>query len=514
MPERTFNVFLENVTVKFSKVTSEPHPPIHYHFADASLAPGNQVVLSSHLELKDIILFNHRRIPAFVMWDLLKLMFAFFIAYYFFLDITFSRYEWIVLGCLVLLLFLLEYWQKPLYTALSPEFRRQLYNHFTAYVVFILLIAACYYLVPIRWHHTGKVIAIITVIAFLNLLINFILVECINRFRKVGENCKNFLVAGTGLLAKNAEEQLYASHREGYQFKGFIHCDSNEQLAVQADRVLGDLDEVNQYLLSNTVDEIVIALPNACTREIKNVLNVADYHGVRVKFILDYHEIFGNHYKITRYGGVDALNIRQLPADGTLASLVKNSFDRLFAFVALLLLLPVFLVIAVAIKFESAGPVFYFPIRIGRGGKPFKVFKFRSMYKNDDAGAGTLSTQQNDSRITKVGRVLRKYSLDELPQFINVLIGNMSVVGPRPHRRFLNRQLQESVFKYMIRHYVKPGITGWAQVNGWRGPTDTDEQRRQRTMHDLWYIENWSMWLDLKIIFLTIFSKKAHKSAF
>jgi lipopolysaccharide/colanic/teichoic acid biosynthesis glycosyltransferase len=113
-----------------------------------------------------------------------------------------------------------------------------------------------------------------------------------------------------------------------------------------------------------------------------------------------------------------------------------------------------------------------------------------------------------------LGKVLRKYSLDELPQFFNVILGNMSVVGPRPHRRFLNRQLQENVYHYMLRQYVKPGLTGWAQVNGWRGPTDTEEQKRQRTLHDLWYIENWSFWLDMKIIFLTIFSPKVHKSAF
>jgi putative colanic acid biosynthesis UDP-glucose lipid carrier transferase len=125
-----------------------------------------------------------------------------------------------------------------------------------------------------------------------------------------------------------------------------------------------------------------------------------------------------------------------------------------------------------------------------------------------------LSTQKDDPRITPLGKILRKYSLDELPQFINVLLGDMSVVGPRPHRSFLSQQFQDSVDKYMVRHYFKPGITGWAQVNGWRGPTDTEEQKAQRTHHDLWYVENWSLWLDIKIIYLTIFSRKAHTSAY
>jgi putative colanic acid biosynthesis UDP-glucose lipid carrier transferase len=163
---------------------------------------------------------------------------------------------------------------------------------------------------------------------------------------------------------------------------------------------------------------------------------------------------------------------------------------------------------------ESRGPVFYCPIRIGKGGRPFKLFKFRSMMQNDDTSTGVQSTQENDPRITRVGKLLRKYSIDELPQFINVLLGTMSVVGPRPHRRYLNRQLQQDVYHYMLRHYVKPGITGWAQINGWRGPTDTEEQKRQRTLHDLWYVENWSFWLDIKIVYLTIFSSKVRKNAF
>src|SRR5690606_15354938 len=132
----------------------------------------------------------------------------------------------------------------------------------------------------------------------------------------------------------------------------------------------------------------------------------------------------------------------------------------------------------------------------------------------DPVNGGQNSTQKDDPRITKLGKILRKYSLDELPQFINVFLGDMSVVGPRPHRSYLNEQFQKSEKKYMIRHYYKPGITGWAQVNGWRGPTDTPERKHQRTVHDLWYLENWSFKLDIKIIFMTIFGGKTHKSAF
>lgn len=449
----------------------------------------------------------------YLIRDVLTFGFAFFISFYIFRDSNFLKYEWAILICLMFFLFLFELWRKPNNPNWNHGFLQRFFNHLKAYFVFILLVLLCYYLVPIQWHHGGRFIAILTALCMLGFTINYLLVEFINRIRYTNERLKSILVAGTGITAKNVERQLM-QQRAGFQLKGFINCNNSEECAVGTDRVLGDLDNIDQYLYNNTVDEIVIALPTIYTKEIQNVLTVADYHGVRVKYILDYHEIFGNNYKITRYGQIDAVDIRKLPADGMLASVTKNCFDLIFSSIALLLMSPILIIIAILIKLESPGPVFYSPVRIGRGGKPFKVYKFRSMSVNDDASGGTMSTQKNDPRVTKVGRVLRKYSLDELPQFFNVFLGDMSVVGPRPHRRFLNRHLQETVYKYMIRHYVKPGITGWAQVNGWRGPTDTEEQKRQRTIHDLWYIENWSFWLDFKIIFLTIFGNKVHKSAF
>ena len=172
------------------------------------------------------------------------------------------------------------------------------------------------------------------------------------------------------------------------------------------------------------------------------------------------------------------------------------------------------MVISILIKLDSPGPVFYCPMRVGRGGKNFKVYKFRTMLENDPVQGGTRSTQADDPRITRVGKILRKYNIDELPQFWNVFAGDMSVVGPRPHRSFLSEQMKEHYDKYMVRHYFKPGITGSAQVNGWRGPTETEMQIIMRTAHDLWYIENWSFMLDMKIIWQTIFSRKAYQNAF
>jgi len=322
------------------------------------------------------------------------------------------------------------------------------------------------------------------------------------------------LVAGAGDLAQSLSDYFNSNPDYGYRIKGFVSLPGQEN-KVSSERVVGTVDQINKYLENTNVDEIVIALPyDSPKTTIKSIIDQADFHGVRVSYVPDYQGLFGKNFKINKQDALNTINVRQLPLDEIYAAIEKGIFDFLFAAVVLVMLAPVFFVIAVLIKIDSRGPVFYCPTRVGRGGRNFKIYKFRTMSDCDSSTGGTLSTQRNDPRITKVGRILRKYSIDELPQFVNVFLGEMSVVGPRPHRNFLNQQMKEHVDKYMLRYYFKPGITGWAQVNGWRGPTETEEQISQRTAHDLWYIENWSFILDLKIIWLTIFGRKTHENAF
>ena len=451
-----------------------------------------------------------RGIP-YLAVDLVPLILIFITALYFVREFRFSQKDWIALSVLVILWCLVEYLRKLRYYDFSEKLQKRISNHITTYVSLIILEFIVFLFIPVPVIFWNQVITMTFGIFALDFLINFLVIDFISRDAATP---KHVIVAGTGNKAKKIEDQVLTSHQYGYQLKGFISCDNQEACVIENQKVLADLDNINQYLQTNTIDEIVIALPDNQVKNIQKILSVADYHGIRVKYVLDYHELFGNHYKITRFGQVDAVNIRQLPIDGKYAGFFKDCFDKIFAVAALIFLLPLFLIIAVLIKIESSGPVLYSAIRIGKGGKPFKLYKFRSMSVNDDSADGILSTKFNDPRVTPLGKILRKYSIDELPQFFNVLMGNMSVVGPRPHRRYLNRQLQENVYHYMLRQYVKPGLTGWAQVNGWRGPTDTEEQKRQRTMHDLWYIENWSFRLDIKIILLTIFSPKVHKTAF
>jgi putative colanic acid biosynthesis UDP-glucose lipid carrier transferase len=279
-------------------------------------------------------------------------------------------------------------------------------------------------------------------------------------------------------------------------------------------QVLGSVDDLSRVLEHTRVDEIIVAWPLSRMHEIDYVIQTADQQGVRVSLMPSLSGDIDFSIGVQNVDSLPILEVRNIALDKFANAFFKRVFDILFATAVLVLLSPVFVLIAILVRLSSPGPVFYKPYRNGQDGNKFICYKFRTMKSCDDEKSGGRSTVKNDPRITLIGRFLRKYDLDELPQFYNVIMGNMSVVGPRPHRVFLNDTLKNVVERYMIRHYVKPGITGWAQVNGWRGPTETNEQRIQRIRHDLWYIKNWSIWLDVRIIFLTVFGKKTRKNAF
>ena len=322
----------------------------------------------------------------------------------------------------------------------------------------------------------------------------------------------NLLVLGAGKSGKQVLNFTQKNHHLGYKVVGFLddHYPGNNGI-----NLLGRLGDLDKVLDTKPVDEIVIALPPDNQGAIKQAIHAADYRGIRVNLVPEYPEFLdGDRFESYNLGTMPVLQLKQVPLDQFHNFMAKKLFDILFAGGVLLMLSPILITIAILIKLNSKGPVFYKPTRLGQANGPFKCFKFRTMYVDQGPSAGKHSTTKDDPRITKVGKVLRRYSLDELPQFINVLKGDMSVVGPRPHRLNLNDEFQEVVDKYMVRHYVKPGITGWAQVNGWRGPTETIEQKLGRVQHDLWYLENWSFWLDIKCIWLTVFGKKVHENAF
>lgn len=346
-------------------------------------------------------------------------------------------------------------------------------------------------------------------------VLNLVTIELVQKSFSQSKKYYNFgakmLVLGAGEKGKEVLDFVTQNKHLGYDVVGFLDDDYPGSNGIN---LLGRMNDLSRVLDTKPVDEIVIALPFEKKEEIQTAIHIADNRGIRVNLVPEFPPEFEHNYKAYSIGSMPVYQLKQIPLDHFHNFMLKKGFDILFALGVLTFLSPVFLVIAILIKMGSKGPVFYKPLRKGQAGGTFVCYKFRTMTDSDDAVEGTRSTVINDPRITKIGKYLRKFDLDELPQFFNVLKGDMSVVGPRPHRLNLNDDFREVVNEYMVRHYVKPGLTGWAQVNGWRGPTETELQKRERVNHDLWYIHHWSLLTDIKIIFLTVFSKKTRQNAF
>lgn len=318
--------------------------------------------------------------------------------------------------------------------------------------------------------------------------------------RRRGMNYRRVIIVGGGDLSEDINSILHSHPEMGYRMLGVFTDNKSTRFNGM---VKGNVEASKNFSIENDVDEIYCSISELENEQVSGLMHFADKNLIRFKIIPDFRGFNNKKVRIDFYENIPVLSVRNEPLQSMLNRFIKRSFDMVFSLLALLILFPVvFLIFAPLICISSKGGIFFRQKRSGRNNKPFMCYKFRTMVKNDDADK--KQADKNDSRITPIGRFLRKYSLDELPQFFNVLIGNMSVVGPRPHMIKHTEDYAVLVDKFMVRHFVKPGITGWAQVNGLRGETNEPSLMEKRVESDVWYIENWSPFLDLKIIFLTI----------
>jgi putative colanic acid biosynthesis UDP-glucose lipid carrier transferase len=341
----------------------------------------------------------------------------------------------------------------------------------------------------------------------------FILDLVLNYTRKKGWNHKNIVIFGAGELGTTVGERISNADWIGFEIKAFFDDDKSKVGKKLLGRNILDPVELEEFIKENDVKELWLALPFRDESRVKKLLFDLRHMSISIKLIPD---IFGFrllNQKISEVAGIPVVQINGTPIQG-LNRIIKEIEDRVIAFIISIFILPVLLVIAIAIKLESKGPILFKQIRNGWDGKTIKVYKFRSMKVEDSGLEKIVQATKGDSRVTKVGAFIRRTSLDELPQFLNVLQGRMSIVGPRPHPVSQNEEYKDQVDYYMQRHRVKPGITGWAQINGFRGETDTLEKMSKRVEYDLYYIENWSLSFDLKIIFLTIFKGFVNENAY
>lgn len=329
---------------------------------------------------------------------------------------------------------------------------------------------------------------------------------------------RNIAIIGTGDQSTQLLKKLRNGAFPWINVVGVFHDEDNHPgYAIAGYRVVGNIDELVRFARTNRVDDIVLALPWASESYVHSLIRRLEVLPNHISLSPDLAGLsFGGRYNATYSPDIPMLTVVNRPIDGWHA-VVKFLEDKILANIILFLIAPIMMVVAVAIKLDSPGPVFFRQNRYGFNNQLIAVYKFRSMYTDQtDADAAKLATR-DDPRITRVGRFLRKTSLDELPQFINVVKGDMSIVGPRPHAlkaSAAGRLYHEIVSNYAKRHRVKPGITGWAQINGWRGETDTEEKILKRVEYDLSYVENWSLTLDIKIILKTIFLGFVGKNAY
>jgi len=323
--------------------------------------------------------------------------------------------------------------------------------------------------------------------------------------RKRGRNIRRLLLVGAGEVGVNMYFTLKNNPQLGYRIVGFLD-DGDKNF--QNDEFLGPIKNLYEILERENIDDVLIALPSYAPKKIENVVRTCEAFTTSVMIIPDYFKFFGNKYNVTLFGRFPIISVREERINELHWRIIKRFIDTiltLFLFITLFWWL--WPLIILVIKISSPGPAFYKQKRWGRKNKKFMMYKFRSMVitSNDlDENGKYIQAEKNDPRITKIGSFLRKTNLDELPQFWNVLKGEMSLIGPRPHPEPLNIESKDEVHLYMQRHLVKPGITGWAQVNGCRGVTKTIDVMQSRIDHDVWYIENWSVWLEVQILYLTI----------
>lgn len=417
---------------------------------------------------------------------------------------------------LIVPLYLLLYYAFNLYTPKRVQGRRlELSNIIMANTIGILIVFAGFFLV-LSYSEDAKNFSRSMFVYFY--IINIILEEIERLFirailrsvRKKGYNLKHILLVGYSKAAEQYIDRIKQNPQWGYDVQGILDDNIARGTVYKGVKVIGSTGNLEYILPENKLDEIAITLGLEEYYKLNKIVAECEKSGVHTKFIPDYGNIIPTRPYTEDLLGLPVINIRYVPLSNTFNALIKRLIDIIGAVICIIIFSPVMLVSAILVKTTSKGPLIFKQERVGLHNKPFQMYKFRTMYVQTEEEERKGWTQKNDPRVTSVGRFLRKTSLDEFPQLFNVLKGDMSLVGPRPERPQYVEKFREEIPRYMIKHQVRPGMTGWAQVNGYRGDTSI----RKRIEHDLYYIENWTLGLDIKILFLTVFKGFINKNAY
>ena len=392
----------------------------------------------------------------------------------------------------------------------TSGYTREIWNIISANTVGLIAFIVVLYIIK-QPDYSRKMIAIFyTLNIFLTSLSRLFVRKTLRSFRKKGYNLKHILLVGYSRAAEEYIDRIQGNPEWGYVVCGILDDFVPAGTLYKGVKVLGRVDNLHELLPANELDEISITLSLKNYDRLEEIVSICEKSGVHTKFIPDYTSLFPSKPYTEDLMGLPVINIRHVPLTNTGNIILKRTVDIVGSLVGIILTSPIMLVSAILVKCTSKGPVIFKQERVGLHNKNFYMYKFRSMEQQTETDEKKGWTVKNDPRVTKVGKILRKTSIDELPQLFNILKGDMSLVGPRPERPQFVEKFKEEIPRYMVKHQVRPGLTGWAQVNGYRGDTSI----KKRIDYDLYYIENWTFFMDIKIIILTFFTGFINKNAY
>ena len=408
-------------------------------------------------------------------------------------------------------LIIIMYWAVGLYRSNRMRGRRsEISNVFLVNILGYLLVILALFMTR-RMHWSRSMLATFFALnALTDSLIRLLIREVIKKLRRDGRFVRNILLVGYSRAAEEYIDRVKANPQWGLNIRGILDDRVEAGTEYKKIKVLGRIDNLMIILPENHLDEIAITLGLSEYYRLETIVTLCEKSGVHTKFIPDYNNIIPTKPYTEDILGLPVINIRYVPLTNTFYAAIKRLMDIVGSLLCIVLFSPVMIVFGALVKLTSPGPLIYRQERVGLRNKPFMMYKFRSMVVQEESSEKKKWTVRNDPRVTAIGRFMRKTSIDELPQLFNVLKGDMSLVGPRPERPYFVEKFQEEIPRYMIKHQVRPGMTGWAQIHGYRGDTSI----RKRIDYDLYYIENWTIGLDIKILFLTVFRGFVNKNAY
>lgn len=420
--------------------------------------------------------------------------------------------DYLLLLIFIVPMYMLIYYLCSVYAPKRTVRRRfEIYGILKANTIGIIALIIILFMILRMFYVSRSVMAFFYVFnVFFTSCFRYYLRKILRTFRKKGYNLKHILIVGYSRAAEEYIDRLTDNPQWGYVACGILDNHVPAGTVYKGVKVLGTLGNLEIILPENKMDEIAIALSLKDYDYLEHIVGICEKSGVHTKFIPDYNSLIPSRPYTEDLQGLPVINIRYVPLTNTGNMMVKRAMDIVGSLFGIILTSPIMILSAILVKLSSPGPIIFKQERVGLHNKPFYMYKFRSMELQSPKEEKKTWTVKNDPRVTGVGKILRRTSLDELPQLFNILKGDMSLVGPRPERPLFVEKFKEEIPRYMVKHQVRPGLTGWAQVNGLRGDTSI----RKRIEYDIYYIENWTLGFDIKIILMTFFTGFINKNAY